>query len=225
MALQPIDTGLWCLPGQFGSKLMPGSTRMTVLEGDGGLVLHSPVALTRDDVQAIEAIGPVTAILAPNTYHHLYLRAAAEAFPGASVFVPEGLEEKIGPVPRAATISRAHPPALPGRIEHFIVERHMVRECLLFHSATRTLVTADMLYNYQPENGRWEKLMFGLIGCYGSPKVAFYHRFAIRDKAAVHEMVGAVRAWQPRRIVLAHGRIVEGEDAAETFARAWRRFA
>ena len=119
----------------------------------------------------------------------------------------------------------AHPPALPGRIEHFIIERHMVRECLLFHSATRTLVTADMLYNYQPENGRWEKLMFGLIGCYGSPKVAFYHRFAIRDKAAVHEMVGAVRAWQPRRIVLAHGRIVEGEDSAEIFARAWHKFA
>ena len=61
MALQPIDTGLWCLPGQFGSKLMPGSTRMTVLEGDGGLVLHSPVALTRDDVQAIEAIASLVA--------------------------------------------------------------------------------------------------------------------------------------------------------------------
>ena len=225
MPLQQIDTGLWCLPGRFGSRLMPGSTRMTVLAGDGGLVLHSPVAVSPGDVAAIEAIGPVAAILAPNTYHYLYLRAAAEAFPAARVLVPDGLESKIGPVPRAEAIGRAHPPALPGGIEHFIVERHAVRECLLFHRPTRTLVTADMLYNYQPENGRAEKLMFRLIGCYGAPKVAFYHRFAIRDKAAVREMVEAVRSWHPRRIVLAHGRILESEDSAEIFARAWQPFA
>lgn len=225
MPLQPIDTGLWCLPGHFRSALFRGSTRMTVLQGDGGLLLHSPVALTAEDMSAIEALGPVAAILAPNTYHHLHLRAAAEAFPNARVFVPEGLEAKIGPVPRAETIGRAYPPALPGGIQPFIVERHAIRECLLFHRPTRTLVTADLLYNYQPENGAGEKLFFRLMGCYGAPKVVFYHRFAIRDKTAVQELIERVRNWQPRRIVMCHGRIVEGEDCAEIFARAWQPFA
>jgi hypothetical protein len=198
---------------------------MAVLQGNDGLVLHSPVALAAEDVQAIEAVGPVAAILAPNTYHHMHLRAAAEAFPAARVYVPEGLEDKIGPVPRAEAIGRAHPPALPDGIEHFILDRHTIRECLLFHRPTQTLVTADLLYNYQAENGAGEKLFFRLLGCYGAPKVVFYHHFAIRDKAAVREMVERVKSWQPQRIVMCHGRIVESEDAAGIFARAWQPFA
>jgi hypothetical protein len=225
MPLESIDAGLWCLPGHFGSIGFRGSTRMVVLRGDGGLVLHSPVALSAEAMKAIAAIGPVAAILAPNTYHHRYLRAAAEAFPEARVYVPEGLEEKIGPVPRAETIGRTRPPVLPGGIDHFIFDRHAIRETVLFHRPTRTLVTADLLYNYQAENGPGEKLFFRLMGCYGAPKVVFYHRFAIRDKAAVQELIGRVRRWQPRRIALCHGRIVESENAAEIFARAWQPFA
>jgi hypothetical protein len=225
MPLESIDTGLWCLAGHFGSIGFRGSTRMIVLHGEGGLVLHSPVALSPQDVAAIEALGPVAAILAHNTYHHLHLRAAAEAFPHARVYVPEGLLEKIGPVPRAQTISRKQPAMLPEGIEPFIVERHAIRETLLFHRPTRTLVTADLIYNYQTENGFGEKLFFRLMGCYGSPKVVFYHRFAIRDKTAVHELVEQVRRWQPQRILMCHGRIVEGDDCAEVFARAWQPFA
>ena len=75
---------------------------------------------------------------------------------------------------------------------------------MLFHRPSRTLVTSDLLYNYQPEHGTGEKAMFRLIGCYGAPKVAFYHRFALREKAGVTELV---------------------EAAAEVFAEAWRPFA
>ena len=104
------------------------------------------------------------------------------------------------------------------------MDRHAVRETVLFHRASRTLVTSDLLYNYQPEHGAGEKTFFRLLGCYGAPKVAFYHRFSIRDKTAVHELVAQVRAWAPRRIVMSHGRIVEDDNAAEVFAAAWRRF-
>jgi hypothetical protein len=224
MPLDPIADGLWCVNGHFDTPLFRGSARMSVVCGPEGLVLYSPVALEPEDRQALAAIAPVAAIVAPNLYHHRFLRAAAEAFPAARVFVPEGLEAKIGPVPRAETMTRASPPMLPGGIESFILDRHAVRETVLFHRASRTLVTSDLLYNYQPEHNRGEKAFFRLMGCYGAPKVVFYHRFAIRDKAVVHELVAQVRDWAPRRIVMSHGRIVEGEDAAELFAAAWRPF-
>jgi hypothetical protein len=225
MPLQPIAEGLWCLNSHFRTALFLGSVRMTVLAGDGGLVLYSPVALEEADVRELESLGRVAAIVAPNTVHHLSLRAAADAFPSARVLVPKGLEAKIGPLPRAQTMTREHPPALPGGIDHFIFDRHAIRETMLFHRASRTLVTADLLYNYQPEHGTGEKRFFRLIGNYGAPKVAFYHRFALREKAAVYEMVAQVRTWAPRRIVMAHGRIIESADAAEIFAAAWRRIA
>ena len=225
MSLDPIPDGLWCVNGHFDTPFFRGSTRMTVIRGAESLILYSPVALSPEDRQALAAIGPVAAIISPNLYHHMFLRAAVEAFPSARVFVPEGLEAKIGPIPRAETMTRAGPPELPGGIEHFIFDRHAVRETVLFHRASRTLVTSDLLYNYQGEHNRGEKAFFRLMGCYGGPKVVFYHRFAIRDKAAVHELIAQVRDWAPRRIVMSHGRILETHDAAELFAEAWRPFA
>jgi len=224
MPLQSLAPGLWCLNSHFHSPVFRGSARMSVVRGDEGVVLYSPVTLEPEDRRALEALGPVAAIMAPNLYHHAFLRAAAEAFPGARVFVPEGLEAKIGPVPRAETVSRKHPPTLPGGIDHFILDRHAIRETILFHRDSRTLVTSDLLYNYQPEHNPGEKAFFRLMGCYGAPKVVFYHRFAIRDRAAIEELVAQVRAWAPRRIVMSHGRIVEDADAAEIFARAWEPF-
>ncbi len=225
MPLQPIADGLWCANSHFDTSLFRGSVRMSVIAGDGGLVLYSPVALDGGERREIAALGPVAAIVAPNTFHHRFLRPATEAFPSARVFVPEGLEAKIGPIPRAETMTRAHPPQLSGGIEHFIFESHAIRETMLFHRVSRTLVTSDLLYNYQPEHGAGEKAMFRLIGCYGAPKVAFYHRFALRGKAGVAELVAQVHEWAPRRIVMCHGRIVEDYDAAELFAAAWRPFA
>jgi hypothetical protein len=211
--------------GHFRSLAFRASVRMSVVAGDDGLVLYSPVALDESTVREIAALGPVAAIVAPNLYHHLFLRPAAAAVRAARVFVPEGLEARIGAVARAETMTRAVPPALPRGIDHFVFERHMVRETVLFHRASRTLVTSDLLYNYQHEHTPGEKAFFRLIGCYGAPGVAFYHRFAIRDQAAVRELIAQVRAWAPQRIVMSHGRIVEGDDAAEIFARAWQRFA
>jgi hypothetical protein len=222
--LQSIAEGLWTVDGRFRTPIFTGSVRMTVLAGDGGLVLHSPVALTDPDVEAICGIGPVAAILAPNTMHYQSLKAAAEAFPAARVYVPAGLEKKIAPPVRAEVISRLHRPELPGGIEHFLFDRHAINECVLFHRSSRTLVTADLLYNYQREHGRGEKIFFGLLGCYGAPKVAFYHRFALPDKSAVHELVAQVREWAPRRIVMGHGRIVEDDNAARVLAMAWQPF-
>jgi hypothetical protein len=141
------------------------------------------------------------------------------------VFVPEGLEAKIGPIPRAETMTREHPPMLPAGVESFTFDRHAIHETMLFHRASGTLVTSDLLYNYQREHYPGEKAMFRLIGCYGAPRVAFYHRFVIRDKAAVNELVAQVREWAPRRIVMSHGRIVEDDNAAEIFAAAWQPFS
>lgn len=229
MPLNPIAEGLWCLEGTFGSKWLTGSVRMTVLAGEdgvgGGLVLHSPVALAAEDVHAIKALGPVAAIVAPNLFHHLYLREAAGAFPEARVFVPHGLEAKIGPIPRAEVMTRVTPPTLPGGIESMLVQGHKANETVLFHRPSHTLVTADLIYNYQRENRTGEKLIFGLLGCYGAPRVVFYQRFILTDKAGIHALLAQVREWAPQRIVMGHGRIVESDHAAAVFAEAWRRLA
>ena len=70
-------------------------TRMTVVRlASGGLFVHSPVALDAPLRAAVEALGPVTAIVAPSRLHHLYVGAWAEAYPDASLSGCPGLEKK-----------------------------------------------------------------------------------------------------------------------------------
>ncbi|MDX2201996.1 MAG: hypothetical protein NW223_04555 [Hyphomicrobiaceae bacterium] len=223
--LERVDDGLWCLASHFVTWGCRGSLRMSVLQTSEGLLLYSPVALGPSERDTLAAIGPVATIVAPNLFHHFHLRAAAAAYPAARVLVPAGLEAKIGPIPGAVAITvqtRFGPAEV---IDSFTVSGHWLRETLLFHRPTRTLVTADMLYNYQAEHYPAERLFFRAVGCCGTPNVPFYHRLAITDRASVGAMIETVRAWAPKRIVMAHGRIVESADAPQMFAAAWSRFA
>jgi hypothetical protein len=198
---------------------------MTVMKTEAGLLLHSPVHLDLGDVAAIGRLGPVHAIIAPNLYHHFHVRDCAALFPKARVLVPEGLQEKIGPIPDAEVMASDATVDLPKEVEHLTVTGHsLLRETLLFHRPAATLVTADLIYNYHAEHHLAEKSFFRLIGCYGAPKVAFYHAFSIQSPNVAVEMIEVVRRWQPRRIVMSHGRIIEDERAAELFAAAWMPF-
>lgn len=220
--LRQIAAGLWYLDSHtVGLGGLKGSVRMTVVGNAGELLLYSPVALDPADVADLERLGQVTRIMAPNTFHHFFLRSCMAAFPDAQVLVPAGLEAKIGPIPGAVTMSRESLSDLPADIERFVFTGHKIRETVLFHRPSRTLITADLLYNFQREHQPLEKAMFRLIGCYGAPRLAFYHRFVIEDKASVRELIETVHQWRPDRIIMSHGRIVEREDSAELFARAW----
>lgn len=223
--LQQIDDGLWCLDSHFVVWGCKGSVRMTLIETRDGLVVYSPVTLAAAQIKEIERMGRVATIIAPNLYHHAFLRPCMAAFPKARVWVPDGLEAKIGKVPGSIVASNDRDLGASGELAHHVFHGHRLRETILFHRTTATLITADLLYNLQSENFPAEKLFFRLIGSYGIPSVAFYHRFAVEDKASVRELMRTVRGWPVRRIVMCHGRIVTADAASEIFSRAWARFA
>ena len=223
MGLQKLDAGLWILNSHFRALGCKASIRMTVMDTADGLLLHSPVALDGEDLASIRALGEVHAVIAPNLYHHFHFRPAASIFPTARRLIPEGLEWKIGLVPGAEILGLDTP--LPPEIAHFTLGAHRyLKETLFFHRPSRTLVTADLLYNYHREQHLVERTSFRLLGCFGRPSVPFYHLFSIRNRAAVRAMLEWVREMNPRRIVMSHGRVVEGEDAPSLLAKAWARF-
>ena len=208
--IKKIDDGVWCLESYFLSLGCRGSLRMTILKTQFGLLLYS---------------GTVKDIVAPNLMHHMYLRPCVEVFPDANCWVPEGFLEKIGPMDGAQII---RPDVVLGNnsgMKKLTLMGHRIHETMIFHETSQTLLTADLLYNYQSEQYPAEKLFFWLIGNYGRPNIAFYHRFAVKDKSSIRSMIDTVDSWPINRIIMSHGRIIESADAGAIFADAWKKFA
>src|SRR5689334_15209519 len=87
--LKSVAEGVWVLQSEVQVPAGCLPVQMTVVRGDGGvLLLHSPVAL--DDAAAAELrrLGEVEAIVAPSRFHYLFLRAASARYPGARVYAP-----------------------------------------------------------------------------------------------------------------------------------------
>src|SRR3546814_5575218 len=75
---------------------MPFPTRMTVIWLEGGLVVHSPTALTADLEAEIELLGPPRWIVGPNRIHYWWIPEWREAFPNEGVWVVPGIREPAG---------------------------------------------------------------------------------------------------------------------------------
>lgn len=223
--LDEVEAGIWSLSSFFRSLGCKGSLRMTVVSTSTGLILYSPVFLNDEHVVQIDQLGTVSTIIAPNLYHHLFLRECAAKFTTARLLVPQGLAEKIGSIAGAEILDDDVTIAPETELEHFTFTGHRIRETILYHRASKTLVTADLLYHYTSDQFLSERLWFKMIGCYGSPKVAFYHRFSVKDKASAAALVEWVRHRQIDRIVMSHGRIFVSAQAGEVFADAWTRIA
>lgn len=221
--MQEIAADLFVVDSSFTASGCRGSTRMTVIRSQNGLVLYSPVSMSDDIITKLKDLGDVRAIIAPNLFHHIFLRAAQAVFPEARVLVPEGLEAKIGPVVGSEIVHADT--EISENILHHVFSGHSIRETSLFHRPTGTLVTADLIYNFQAEQFPVEKMFFRLLGIYGRPGIPFYHRLAIEDKKAVSALMDKIRSWPVRRIIPCHGRIIEADDAGEIFANLWARFA
>jgi hypothetical protein len=92
-ALRPIDTDLWVVDHLLALPLgvrMP--IRATIVRcAGGGLWVHSPTPLSPELVAAVEALGPVQDLVAPNCMHDISIGAWGKQFPGARLWAAPGL--------------------------------------------------------------------------------------------------------------------------------------
>lgn len=95
-ALQTFATDLWLANGP--EVVVAGfryPTRAAIVRLSGGrLLVWSPVALSSALRAAIDALGEVRYLVAPNSLHHLFLADWRSAYPAARLYAPPGLREK-----------------------------------------------------------------------------------------------------------------------------------
>lgn len=196
--------------------------RMTVVRlASGRLVVIAPIGAVAE--AGLDELGEVAAIVAPNRFHHLYVRRAVAAFPAARTFAAPGLPEKRPDLHFDEVLGDEPPQLWRGELDQVVLRAApRLNEVVLFHRASSTLITTDLVFNIQHQDTAWGRLvlrLYGVMGRFGPSRLV---RFAIRDRAAARTTLDTILGWRPERIVLAHGEVVPtgGADALRD-AFAW----
>ncbi len=219
--LQPVAPDLWVETRRLRFLGIETGTRMTVVRlSSGGLFVHSPVSLTPRTREAVEALGPVRAIVAPSLFHHLSVGEWMQAHPRAVTYACRGLERKRSDLAWTGVLGDEAEAVWRGEIDqvHFFA-RSLENEVVFFHRASRTLVCADLLFNLAKHPSRLTRSAALLMGN-RKPGPTLLERVMIRDRAAAREQIGRMLAWDADRIVLAHGEPIE-TGGSEVLRRAY----
>jgi hypothetical protein len=222
--LIPFAEGVWVdtAPVRFlGMRL---TATMTVLRlGDGSLLLYSPIAMTPERRVAIEALGDVAHLYAPNLYHHLRVGEWAAAFPGARLHAPAGLGKKRPDLRIDRVHGMAPEPAFAGVVDEVRIEGFRLEESVLVHRPARTLVVADLVHNIGRPQELWTKLYAGAMGFYDRVALSRMIRWAaFNDRAAARRSLDEVLALPFDRLVVGHGApLAAGAREAIAAAYAW----
>lgn len=234
--LKPFAKDIWIVDGDIihmsfplGIKV-PFSTRMTIVRlQDGSLWCHSPIAPPPDLLQEINTLGKVSHLISPNKIHYAYIADWKKKYPQAIAWASIGVQERARSqhieVDFNATLEDTAPPQWHHDFEQLIFKGSQVmQETVFFHRASRTLILADLIENFETDkfgSCLWANIM-KLTGI-SSPdgKAPADWRATFKDKTAARESLAQILAWQPEKIILAHGRCYEN-NAMEELRRAFR---
>ncbi|QPF87224.1 DUF4336 domain-containing protein [Bradyrhizobium genosp. L] len=200
-------------------------TRMAVIRlADGNLFIWSPVRLTESLGAAVDALGPVRHIVAPNSLHHLFLAEWKRAYPGAVLYVPPGLHKQRKDIAFDADLRDMPSPDWAGQIDQVVVHGNLITtEVVFFHVRSRTVLFTDLLQQIPVELlSGWRATIARLDLMVGpEPSVPRKFRFGFTNRRAARAALGRILAWPVEKVLMAHGTPVE--TAAPAFLR--RAFA
>jgi len=208
----PFGAQCWLFdgPAVTGAAGFRFPTRMAVvrLPEDGGLWIWSPVALTQDVRLAIDALGPVRHLVAPNSLHYTFLAEWAEAYPDAKVHAAPGLTEQITTTTIQSTMGEDPDPAWAGAIDQIMVRGNRITtEVVFFHRESSTVLVADLVQQIPKGWYRgWRAVIAHLDLMTASvPSVPRKFRMATTDKVAARDAVARILEWPAEGLVMAHG--------------------
>ena len=214
--MQQITDGIWTVASPLTYCGLQVNTRMTVCRlSDGGLALISPVEVREHLVAAMDALGPVRVIIAPNLGHHRYMGEWMEAYPDAQSYGPSGLAEKRPDLSFTHELGPAFDEALDADLLRVpIAGVPALNESLFLHRPSGTLIATDFCF-FMPEATGFTGLFASITGIKKKTRCEWSFRILIRDKTAFRDSLQPLRTMEIRHLSMCHHSVLsEGASYA-----------
>ena len=223
-ALTAFGEGVWVDREPVRILGMRLAATMAVLRlRDDRLLVYSPVAMTDERRAAVEALGTVGHLYAPNRFHHRWVGEWVAAFPSARLHAPAALARKRRDLRIDRVLGADAEPAFAGVVDEVRIEGFRLDEGVLVHRPSATLVVADLLHNIGRPPGVWTRIYAGTMGFYDRVALSRMIRWTgFTDRPAARRSLDAVLALPFDRVVVGHGApIAVGGKAAVAGAYGW----
>ncbi|MBK8407829.1 MAG: hypothetical protein IPL19_07550 [Sandaracinaceae bacterium] len=190
--------------------------RSTLLRlDDGSLLMISPLRIDDALAARVDALGPISHIVAPSNLHHLFVGEAAVRWPSARVLLPSGLPAKLARLGRAVPLHSVLPADLPSGVQGVLLDGvPAMGETVFFHAASRTLVVTDLVFHVLAPEGLLTGLILRMVGAHRVLAQSRALRLLTRDREAARASLEQVLALDFTRLVMAHGAVVDVDAKA-----------
>lgn len=210
-----IDKNIWTFYQDLVLLGIPVGARMSLVEvNEGELLAISPIKMTDSVLRQIKEAGEIKWIVAPNSFHHMYVNGCQRAFPEAMSFAPRSLLKKRTDLTFTGVIENgAKYPWDEVLQTHLYEPSSSFSEAMFFHNDSGTLIVTDFLFNLKDPKTWYLKLATRALNMSGELRIGRLMKWVSRDASEVGRVLEKVREWKPRRLILAHGDLVEGDVA------------
>ncbi|HET7536168.1 MAG TPA: DUF4336 domain-containing protein [Candidatus Didemnitutus sp.] len=211
--LAPLHPDLWvCRVPYRALGLAIGRQLVAVRLPRGGLWIHSPIPVTNELRRELAELGEVRHVVGPNCYHDECLREFQQAYPHALFHAAPGLAKKKPDVRFGAELSDInvpHPDWAPVLEQHLVAGTPKLNEVVFFHRASRSLMLADLAFNFQPPAPFLTMLVLRVYGIWGKFAASRFLRRLVVNPTATRASLDRILAWDFDRIIVGHGDNIE----------------
>lgn len=184
-------------------------TRMAVIRlADGALFIWSPIALSDDLRAAVEALGEVRYLIAPNSLHDSFLVEWRDAYPSARLFAAPGLRQRRKDLVFDGDLDDVPDAAWAGEIDQVVMRGNLITtEVVFFHRKSGTAIFTDLIQHFSPRwFSGWRAVIAKLDLMAGpAPEVPRKFRNAFVYRRAARAALARILAWPAERVLMAHG--------------------
>lgn len=207
--MKPIAENLWLLEYPLSVLGTRHGRNVTVIRlSSGKLVIHSMAPFPTSDIESIRALGEPAWLLESMLLHDTYAAEGRSIFPDIPFLGPPGFGE-IVKFPVAPLFPA--PEEWSGEIEVIPIRgAPKLEEHAVLHIPSRTLIVADLIFNFDPAEKGWDRFFHRHIaGFRRYPGMSRVFRLFIKDRNAFRESISKILSKDFDRIIVGHGHVIE----------------
>ena len=183
--------------------------RATAIRSDGRWLIVGPEVPDDAGRAALEAAGPVDALVVGSAMHNTFVPESAAAWPRARILRTRGARRVGLPSDRIDPLDGI-PAPWDGTLHAIPIEgMPKVNEVAFVHAPSRTLIVADLFFGFDARFPFGTRAMARLVGAFPGPGTSRLFRMMVRDRGVFVRSLDRILEHEVDRLVPAHGAIFE----------------